>query len=726
VSISGVNGTAEYNPSQWNLLGSTQNVSGSISDLAIEDTRYANFSSYCSSASRDINDFVDSVAANFSSPDRGTRSSFDNQKAKDGNYDTLTEANTATYPKYYPSNANLSGSTQLVSGNITDLQSDNGAYMTFRSWPSQNSSGTFGNTNTGTDYYSIEDNIVGSLFTATDNGWADSITAYLQITTSAKNVKCAIYNHSNLSLVAYTQERNITTSPSPNWQTFTFNAPKPSLTAGTQYILVAWASSGSGGDAQFYRQDGATDQAHYDLNHAYGAWPNPLTVSAHGARSYCIYCAYTKPTEYTSAVEFTGTSNTQTWSRLVWMLDCSYTTSGVATTLQLFNYQNGSYPTSGDGYNLTAIGTTDVTVSQTVTSNPAYFRDVSGNWKLKLTGTKAANSSFDCRVDLVQYQAGGDNYELDLKEQWTAADYGEPNEWLCIYSGSLGSENLSVDVWTGSAWATLMTLGSVDSNAWKNASVSSYLTSSNFTIRFKGGNETNDTAQSSWNIDAALLHTWYHEYVAEVEFTGSSDLQNWTALVWLVDSSWDIGSVNVTIQLYDYTLGPLGGYPLSGDGYLSYVSNSTSNTDELKNEQITSGSTRFRNSTGYWKVKIKGVMSTDTPFQMKINWIELQDIFETGNTIPYNAWLWCTIKATSASGGPIPYAYVSIYANGTSVDFRNATDKVDIGNRAWVRLDADGQFMLEIKSANGSAETFVLYAVVGSIVGQKTVTQEAP
>jgi hypothetical protein len=69
---------------------------------------------------------------------------------------------------------------------------------------------------------------------------------------------------------------------------------------------------------------------------------------------------------------------------------------------------------------------------------------------------------------------------------------------------------------------------------------------------------------------------------------------------------------------------------------------------------------------------------------------------------------------------------VSIYANGTSVDFRNATDKAGIGNPAWVRLDADGQFMLEIKSANGSAETFVLYAVVGSTVGQKTVTQEAP
>ena len=168
---------------------------------------------------------------------------------------------------------------------------------------------------------------------------------------------------------------------------------------------------------------------------------------------------------------------------------------------------------------------------------------------------------------------------------------------------------------------------------------------------------------------------------------------------------------------------------MSGDGYLSYVSNSTSNTDELKNEQITSGSTRFRNSTlpYCWKVKIKGAKLTSTPFLMKIDWIDLQTTYSsTGDTIACNAWQLYSIEATTTGGGPIPYAYVSIYANGTLVYFRNATDKVDIGNPAWVRLDEDGQFMLEVKSASGSAETFVLYAVVGSTVGQKTITQEVP
>jgi len=67
------------------------------------------------------------------------------------------------------------------------------------------------------------------------------------------------------------------------------------------------------------------------------------------------------------------------------------------------------------------------------------------------------------------------------------------------------SENIRVDVWTGSTWQSLFT----DlTNGWNNISVSSYLNSSTFTIRFKGTTETNDVMQDTWNIDATLLHVW--------------------------------------------------------------------------------------------------------------------------------------------------------------------------------------------------------------------------
>jgi hypothetical protein len=214
------------------------------------------------------------------------------------------------------------------------------------------------------------------------------------------------------------------------------------------------------------------------------------------------------------------------------------------------------------------------------------------------------------------------------------------------------------------------------------------------------------------------------EYTAEVEFTGSPNLEIWTQLVWQIDSAWDVGQVTVTIQSFNFTLGD---FASSGSGYISYISSNTPNTDELKSQGTSLNPDDFRNSTGHWRVKIEGVKATSSPFAMKIDWIDLEITYlSAGGSIPYNSWQWYTIRAARADGDPIPYAYVSIYANGTTVAFRNTTDKMPISNPAWVRLNANGEIQLEMRSStSGSAETFNLYAVVGSIVAQKTVTQEA-
>ena len=84
-------------------------------------------------------------------------------------------------------------------------------------------------------------------------------------------------------------------------------------------------------------------------------------------------------------------------------------------------------------------------------------------------------------------------------------DYDEANEELCIYVGSISGENLRVDVWTGSAWETVFANLNV---GWNNATVSSYLTSSAFTIRFVGATETGDTTQDYWTVDATLIRSW--------------------------------------------------------------------------------------------------------------------------------------------------------------------------------------------------------------------------
>jgi hypothetical protein len=104
------------------------------------------------------------------------------------------------------------------------------------------------------------------------------------------------------------------------------------------------------------------------------------------------------------------------------------------------------------------------------------------------------------------WQPSHTNYELDLEVQWTNANYTLANEELCIRTGTTGAEDIEVDVWSGSGWVNFF--ADLTPDSWNNISISTYLTSSNFTIRFKGGSEINDHIQDLWKLDAAILHVW--------------------------------------------------------------------------------------------------------------------------------------------------------------------------------------------------------------------------
>jgi hypothetical protein len=120
------------------------------------------------------------------------------------------------------------------------------------------------------------------------------------------------------------------------------------------------------------------------------------------------------------------------------------------------------------------------------------------------------------------------------------------------------------------------------------------------------------------------------QHTVEVEFTGSSDTLDWTQLVWAVDSAWTTSSITVTLQLYNYNLGQ---YPTSGDGYISYTSSATSNTDETRTQTITSNPTYFRDTSGNWKIKVKGVKSTTTQFDFKADLVKYETTTQV-NTPP--------------------------------------------------------------------------------------------
>ena len=74
-------------------------------------------------------------------------------------------------------------------------------------------------------------------------------------------------------------------------------------------------------------------------------------------------------------------------------MDSQWTVASVDVTVQLYNYSSSSYSTGGDGYisYTSGVANTDELKDQTITSNPEFFRDGSGNWKAKITGIKISN-----------------------------------------------------------------------------------------------------------------------------------------------------------------------------------------------------------------------------------------------------------------------------------------------------------------------------------------------
>jgi hypothetical protein len=326
---------------------------------------------------------------------------------------------------------------------------------------------------------------------------------------------------------------------------------------------------------------------------------------------------------------------------------------------------------------------------QKITDNQYFKSNYKIRWRAQ---TNYYND--DAYVDLVAVKKEVDNtnYELDLEIQWTNADYSQTNEYLCIYGGTMDTENIRVDVWSDSAWQNLFT----DlANGWNNVTVSSYLTSSTFTIRFNGGTESGDTVQDSWYIDVTLLHVWTDGYTLEVEFTGSSSTEDWNQLTWTVDSAWTVASVSVTLQLYNYTLGA---YPTSGNGYISYTSSATPNTDETKNQTIAVNPTHFRNVSGNWKMKVKGVTATSSQFDLKVDWIEFKPTINGAGF---------TFKNKGALTSHIVSLWIinSTYHQRYSVDIFLNSGKTLPYSRMDIHLPS-GQYMVKIVTDRGNAAIY--------------------
>ncbi|MCX8150022.1 MAG: hypothetical protein N3D85_00730 [Candidatus Bathyarchaeota archaeon] len=542
----------------------------------------------------------------------------------DASYFITRSAGSATSTQtYYPSSYSLQGSTTLVSGSLVDLQSNNGAYMTFRSYSTVSSNEE--------DFVDQTSNVDGSADIGTHSSFAAMKTGPDSVYDTLTEADAGSYATITYVGAGAMAAGTINVSPAlpTGWQQndifllFCETANQP-VAAPSGWAEVSNSPQGTGtagGNAAtrltvFWRRATASENAPTVTNPGNHIVAGILAFRGvvESGNPWDVTAGNVQPTASTS-VSIPGATTSVPGCMVV----VAVATGADTNTAQCSNWANSNlqgltervdyYSNAGNGGGFgVATGT----------------QQSAGNYGT--TTATVATSFAQGIISIALKPKWIPNYRLDLEVQWTNATYNWHNKVLCIYAGTLASETLLVDVWSGSSWVNLIPAVAA---GWNNVSISSYLTSSTLTIRFRDGTTTGDTTQNSWQIDCALIYKWNTLYTAEVEFTGTSNTWSWSQLSWTVDSSLTESSVDVTIQLYDYQANQ---YATSGQGYLAYTSSSTPNTDETKTQTITTNAEYYRDGAGNWKLKIKCQKITATQFDFKADWIKFEPTHYTQYT----------------------------------------------------------------------------------------------
>jgi len=188
-------------------------------------------------------------------------------------------------------------------------------------------------------------------------------------------------------------------------------------------------------------------------------------------------------------------------------------------------------------------------------------------------------------------------------------------------------------------------------------------------IKVKGVKTT--TAQFDFWIDwVEFKPTYYDQYTVSTEFSFSSMTQNTpTQLNFTLVSEYDIASVSVTIQVWNYSSSPQA-YVTSGEGYQTYASSGTNETKLLS----INTNPQFYTLNGNAKMKITGVLATTTQYQQKANQVKLVYSYSSSSSYNYvlkivnqgnDAWK-IRLKAYSESN--------ITRLNNCTIYFRNASD----------------------------------------------------
>jgi len=495
-------------------------------------------------------DYVDSQSNVDSSVDVGTHSSFAAQQATDWTNDTLTESNTNTTA--------LNDAENFVDANDSNIDSHTGHGASSNFTAQQDANVLYNDTLTeantaGTTSDVFTDGFEDGTFGKWDGNGATTWTNDGGICTNSSNLEgWASTSHSGTyyagtgatgdgNLVSDNIDLSGVTSFGVRfWYAVDDTDGAGELVLqywdGAAYDTIADLSGGTEDTWTFYSAI-ITDNQYFDATFRIDF----LAACSSNEAVYVddVVINKTLANNYELDYEFSWT--TASFSEANEYL-CIRTNSYSGTAENLgVDVWTGSWTTLSAS--LTASTWNNISITTYLTSGTIYFRFIG-----KTESSDTAQNTWVIECNLVHTWSVGINYELDIEEQFTSANFSRTSEELCIRIGTMNGETLSVQWWnaTSSTWLTI--IASLSANQWNNVSVTTYLTAATFTIKFIDGTKTSDTSQSTWNKDACLLHTWdianAAPTVADLRLSLISDTVNITTGITV--NTWYDWEANVT------------------------------------------------------------------------------------------------------------------------------------------------------------------------------------
>ncbi len=107
-----------------------------------------------------------------------------------------------------------------------------------------------------------------------------------------------------------------------------------------------------------------------------------------------------------------------------------------------------------------------------------------------------------CVIAIYPTSGGGANYTLNLETQFQTVNTTYEKLELAIRTGTQDAEDLNVSIWDGASWDLLF--NGLTTSAWNNRTITSY-DNATITLRFLDADQTDDTDQGTWEIDAVML-----------------------------------------------------------------------------------------------------------------------------------------------------------------------------------------------------------------------------